>query len=211
MDYALLTLVIVLSSWLAYMNWKARIKLGDKLMELNPVWAVFDKLGFKRIQFVIIPFVFVGVFLVNVYFGTPFGGGMIVGILFLNTMVDAMTLNRYKMFEGTNAKQVGKKSNSVKKGYRHAFLLSWAQLALILLVVTFLLLFVESFILIISSSIFLGLGYFATIGGMFLLIFKITGLGFERLSKIKNLFLFKYNFYLPNDDGIPRRPRTGDR
>lgn len=186
------------------MNWKARIVHGKNLTEVNPVWAFFDKRGYTRIQFIIIPILFLVFAFLNWRVESYYGLGLLTGVLFLNTMVDAMTLNKYKMFEGTKIGNSSGKSETKKKALRKSFLLSFFEIIAIWFIVPI----IGTYF---SVLIFLSTRYFAlsliwigwSIGDLYIGI-KFFNIDFK---KILDLYLFRKGFSIPKDDGIPRKTK----
>lgn len=78
---------------MALVNYRARIKESKYLSETNPIWKIFDDLGFKKLQFVIIPPLYVLVFYFSYTFLNKISAGVILGLFSFNFLHDLMKLH----------------------------------------------------------------------------------------------------------------------
>ncbi len=91
--YSYLITVFFLGCMMALVNYRARIKESKYLSETNPIWKIFDDLGFKKLQFVIIPPLYVLVFYFSYTFLNKISAGVILGLFSFNFLHDLMKLH----------------------------------------------------------------------------------------------------------------------
>ena len=204
MDWIWLVWIVAISSWLAYINWLARIKKGDNVTEVNPIWAFFDELGFEKIQFIIVPFVFLGLGSFFLLKEMPVQFGTLFGILVFNTIFDLMMLNRLRMCENTTILKNKARTSGEVSVLRWSFgisILQWVYFVVFFIVVAMSFSVLSYVVLgvlgVVSFSMTLKVVVYITLGlAFFGLFIKLAGV---------NKLLLRGDLPFPSDDGIPRK------